>query len=70
MIQVLGDLIGRSVLVCVDDMIVYTRAPAQHMVHLREMLYRMRQHKLYIKLSKCEFNKPSTNHSLLMCHDK
>jgi hypothetical protein len=56
--QIFGDLIGRSVLVYLDDIMVYSSTPAEHLVHLREVLSRLRQHKLFIKMSKCEFNKP------------
>jgi hypothetical protein len=46
------------VLVYLDDIFVYSKTPEEPMVHLREVLTRLRQHKLFIQLSKCAFSKP------------
>ncbi|KAJ9519372.1 hypothetical protein QJQ45_023170 [Haematococcus lacustris] len=51
-------LINKSVLVYIDDILVMSNSPEEHLVHLREVLQLMREHKLYAKMSKCEFNQP------------
>ncbi|KAJ9514787.1 hypothetical protein QJQ45_028458, partial [Haematococcus lacustris] len=52
-------LINKSVLVYIDDILVMSNTPEEHLVHLREVLQLMREHKLYAKMSKCEFNQPN-----------
>ena len=49
------DLLDRSVLVFLDDILVYSADPAEHAVHLRQVLERLRGARLYAKRSKCEF---------------
>ncbi|KAJ9515886.1 hypothetical protein QJQ45_016944 [Haematococcus lacustris] len=47
-----------SVLVYLDDILVMSNTPEEHVQHLRQVLELMRAHKLFAKLSKCEFNRP------------
>ena len=49
------DMLDRSVLVFLDDILVFSRTKEEHMQHLRAVLTRLREQKLYAKLSKCEF---------------
>jgi hypothetical protein len=39
----------------IDDILVYSRNEEEHEGHLRLVLQKLRDHKLYAKLSKCEF---------------
>ena len=39
----------------VDDIVVYSESLEDHMVHLRRILQRLRDHKLFVKLKKCSF---------------
>ncbi|KAJ9528913.1 hypothetical protein QJQ45_000477 [Haematococcus lacustris] len=55
--NVFRPLINKSVLVYIDDILVMSNSAEEHVQHLREVLQLMRQHKLYAKRSKCEFNK-------------
>ena len=52
------DLLDRSVLVFLDDILVYSSTIEEHVVHIRQVLDRLRSAKLYAKLSKCEFAQP------------
>ena len=54
--NVFSDMIGNSVLVYLDDILVYSKSGEQHLQHLEKVLERLRDEKLYAKLSKCSFN--------------
>ena len=40
-----------------DDVIVYSANPEEHVTHVRTILAVLRQHQLYAKIQKCEFSK-------------
>ena len=40
-----------------DDILIYSRSHAEHLVHLRRALTLLRQHKFFAKLSKCSFGR-------------
>ena len=42
-------------MVFLDDVLVYSRDMQQHEHHLRQVLTKLREHKLYAKASKCQF---------------
>ncbi len=46
--------LGRIVVVYLDDTLVYSKSEAEHVEHLRIVLQRLRDHKLFAKLSKCQ----------------
>ena len=50
--------LGKFVLVYLDDILIFSKNPEEHAQHLRIVLDIIRQHKLYAKMPKCEFNKP------------
>jgi hypothetical protein len=41
--------------VFIDDIIVFSKTEEEHAEHLRLVLQKLREHKLYAKRSKCEF---------------
>ena len=41
--------------VFIDDILIYSENEADHVEHVRILLSRLREHKLYAKFSKCEF---------------
>jgi hypothetical protein len=43
------------VVVFIDDILIYSKSEIEHAKHLRVVLQRLRDHKLYAKFSKCEF---------------
>jgi hypothetical protein len=47
--------LDKFVIVFIDDILVYSKNAKDHAEHLRVVLTRLRDHKLYAKFSKCEF---------------
>ena len=48
-------------IICVgilDDIIIFSADPAEHVRHVRTILQMLRDNKLYAKILKCEFNRP------------
>ena len=45
----------KFVVVFIDDIMIYSENEEDHAEHLRVVLTRLREHKLYAKFSKCEF---------------
>ena len=39
----------------VDDIVGYSESLEDHLVHLRKVLQRLREHQLFVKLKKCSF---------------
>ena len=48
-------LLDKCVIVFIDDILIYSTNREQHAEHLRLALQTLREHKLYAKLSKCDF---------------
>ena len=51
------ELLNKSVLCFLDDILIFSKTREEHLAHLREVLERLRKNKLYGKLSKCDFMK-------------
>jgi transposase InsO family protein len=49
--------LGKFVLVYLDDILVYSKTPEDHLKHLRLVLQALRDEELFAKSSKCHFNK-------------
>ena len=47
--------LDKFMVVFIDDILIYSKNEAGHAEHLRVVLSRLREHKLYAKFSKCEF---------------
>ena len=47
--------LDKFVVVFIDDILIYSETAEEHEEHLRVVLSRLREHKLYAKFSKCEF---------------
>ena len=55
--EALRDLLDDICIVYLDDILVYSSEPEKHDDHVRLVLERLRSYGLYVKLSKCEFDK-------------
>jgi hypothetical protein len=53
--SVFMDYLDKFVVVFIDDILIYSQSEEEHVNHLKMVLQRLREHKLYAKLSKCEF---------------
>jgi hypothetical protein len=53
--KVFMEYLDKFVVVFIDDILVYSRNEEEHEGHLHLVLHKLRDHKLYAKLRKCEF---------------
>jgi hypothetical protein len=53
--KVFMEYLDMFVVVFIDDILVYSRSEEEHKEHLRLFLQKLQEHRLYAKLSKCEF---------------
>ena len=53
--RVFHDCLDRFLVVFIDDILIYSQSKNDHTQHLRFVLQRLRERKLYAKFSKCEF---------------
>jgi hypothetical protein len=53
--KVFMEYLDKFVMVFIDDILVYSRSEEEHEEHLHLDLQKLREHRLYAKLSKCEF---------------
>ena len=53
--KVFMDFLDKFVVVFIDDILVYSKSYKKHEEHLRMVLQRLREQKLYVKFCKCEF---------------
>jgi hypothetical protein len=53
--KIFMEYLDKFVMVFIDDILVYSRSEEEHEEHLRLVLQKLRDHRLYAKLSKCEF---------------
>lgn len=53
--RVCRPFLDKSVIVFIDDILIYSKSKEEHEKHLREVLETLREEKLYAKFSKCDF---------------
>jgi hypothetical protein len=53
--KVFMEYLDKFAVVFIDDIIVFSKTEEEHAEHLRLVLQKLREHKLYAKRSKCEF---------------
>ncbi|KAJ1189836.1 hypothetical protein NDU88_006578 [Pleurodeles waltl] len=55
--SVFSDLLNQTVVIYLDDILIYSRNPELHSSHVKQVLQRLRAHQLFCKPEKCEFDK-------------
>jgi hypothetical protein len=53
--EVFQDFLDKFLIVYLDDIVVYSKTLDEHLHHLERIFSRLREHKLYAKLEKCQF---------------
>jgi hypothetical protein len=53
--KVFMEYLDKFFMVFIDDILVYSRSEEEHELHLHLALQKLQEHRLYAKLSKCEF---------------
>jgi hypothetical protein len=53
--KIFMEYLDKFVIVFIDDILIYSTSEEDHEVHLHLVLQKLREHRLYAKLSKCEF---------------
>src|SRR3954465_1017001 len=49
------EYLDKFIVVYLDDILIYSKNEEEHAKHLRLVLMKLREHRLYAKFSKCEF---------------
>ena len=60
--SILMDLLDVSVVIYLDDILIYSQDLKSHLGHVREVLQCLRKHNLFAKPEKCEFHTTSTEY--------
>ena len=47
--------LDKFVVIFIDDILIFSKNEEEHAEHLRIVIQRLREHKLYAKFSKCDF---------------
>ncbi|CAI7885507.1 unnamed protein product [Closterium sp. NIES-53] len=57
--NIFRDFLDRFVIVFIDDILIFSKSLKEHSEHLRQVLTKLREHRLFATESKCEFAKAS-----------
>ena len=65
------DMLNHFVFIYLDDILIFSRSLKEHCQHVRLVLQRLLQNKLYVKPEKCEFHAPSVSlHGYIIAQGK
>lgn len=59
--NILWDMLNEFVFVYLDDILIFSPDKGSHVQHVRQVLQRLLQHQLFIKVERCEFHQPSVS---------
>lgn len=59
--DVLWDFLYRFVFVYLDDILIFSHTPEDHILHVHRVLQRLLENRLFVKVEKCDFNNPSVS---------
>ena|SRR5947207_355601 len=54
--EVLRTYLDDFCIVFIDDILIYSKTPEEHVEHVRKVLKKLLEHDLYVKLEKCQFH--------------
>ena len=57
--DILRDMINNIAVVFLDDILVYSQSLEEHIIHVRSVLQRLLENRLFVKAEKCEFHTTS-----------
>ncbi|KAL2077728.1 hypothetical protein ACEWY4_027232 [Coilia grayii] len=55
--DVLRDMLNRFVFVFLDDILIFSKSQSEHQIHVRAVLQRLLENRLFVKAEKCEFHR-------------
>ncbi|CUA70421.1 Transposon Tf2-7 polyprotein [Rhizoctonia solani] len=68
--DILRDLLDVTVIVYLDDILIFSKEPEEHRGHVREVLKRLQDNQLFCKASKCFFNTDTVEYLGIMISPK
>lgn len=60
--DVLRDFLNRFVFVYLDDILIFSKDKSEHVSHVRQVLQRLLENKLFAKAEKCEFHSSTVSY--------
>jgi len=60
--NIFSDLLDMSVVIYLDDILIYSDDMSKHKQHVKEVLRRLRKNGLYANADKCEFHKTTVEY--------
>ncbi|CEL55040.1 hypothetical protein RSOLAG1IB_01048 [Rhizoctonia solani AG-1 IB] len=68
--EVFQDLLDVTVIIYLDDILIFSQNPADHEKHVKEVLRRLQDMQLFCKGSKCEFHQTTMEYLGIIVSDK